>query len=562
MEMRVEQLSVRSGVAVDTIRYYQSKGLLDPPRREGRVAWYDDGHLERLARIRSLQQRGFTLATIVRLVTGELDAADEALLGELSGLADRRRAPRSATRRPIRPRGRTEPTPVAGSGRVRRTGCSPSPSSPPRPVSPWPCSRRSRPRGCSSPAGSAARTATPSRGRGRGPGRAAAAGVGHPAARPCSTWPAATTRPPRRWPGRRWPVLHPRAGPAPPGRTGPDRAGVRPGVRSGRGRVPDDRSPAPGLRGAPPGGEHPGRAPLHPGAREGGPRPRRTGRHPTRSGGPSGTDRRSSGDRWPVAARSPDDGPTVRDGAARCPATRHRPPTIGATRPRLDLAARAAEADLPTGPEKTELVRSMFDAIAPRYDLVNRLMTFGLDIRWRRQSTRALGLPAGAARPRPGLWDRRLPRPSSPSAGLAPLGMDLSWGMLAANRAGRPLAQADGAALPAGHRLGGRDHLRLRPPQLHRTRGRCSTSSAGWSGPAGGSACSRWPSPTAAPLLVGHRIWFRRVVPVIGGLVSDRAAYRYLPRSTAYLPADRRAAGHARRRPDSRRSTTGRCRVA
>jgi DNA-binding transcriptional MerR regulator len=49
------------------------------------VAWYDDGHLERLARIRSLQQRGYTLATIVRLVNGELDAADEALLGELTG---------------------------------------------------------------------------------------------------------------------------------------------------------------------------------------------------------------------------------------------------------------------------------------------------------------------------------------------------------------------------------------------------------------------------------------------------------------------------------------------
>ncbi len=84
--MRVEQLSQRSGVAVDTVRYYQSKGLLAPPRREGRVAWYDDGHLERLARIRTLQQRGFTLATIVRLVDGELDAADEALIGELSGL--------------------------------------------------------------------------------------------------------------------------------------------------------------------------------------------------------------------------------------------------------------------------------------------------------------------------------------------------------------------------------------------------------------------------------------------------------------------------------------------
>src|SRR5580700_5320060 len=85
MEMRVEQLSVRTGLSVDTIRYYHSKGLLDPPRRQGRVAWYDDGHVERLERIRSLQQGGFTLATIVRLVSGDLDAADEALLAELTG---------------------------------------------------------------------------------------------------------------------------------------------------------------------------------------------------------------------------------------------------------------------------------------------------------------------------------------------------------------------------------------------------------------------------------------------------------------------------------------------
>ncbi len=88
MEMRVEQLSARAGVSVDTIRYYQSKGLLDPPRREGRVAWYGDAHRERLDRIRSLQQRGFTLATIARLVSGDLDAADEALVAELVGVDD------------------------------------------------------------------------------------------------------------------------------------------------------------------------------------------------------------------------------------------------------------------------------------------------------------------------------------------------------------------------------------------------------------------------------------------------------------------------------------------
>jgi len=80
----VEQLATEARVSVDTIRYYQSKGLLDAPRREGRVAWYGPDHLDRIGRIRSLQSRGFTLATIVRLINGELDAADEALVAELS----------------------------------------------------------------------------------------------------------------------------------------------------------------------------------------------------------------------------------------------------------------------------------------------------------------------------------------------------------------------------------------------------------------------------------------------------------------------------------------------
>ena len=39
-----------------------------------------------------------------------------------------------------------------------------------------------------------------------------------------------------------------------------------------------------------------------------------------------------------------------------------------------------------------------------------------------------------------------------------------------------------------------------------------------------------------APIRVAHSVYFDRVVPFVGGLVSDRAAYRYLPQSTAYLP--------------------------
>jgi DNA-binding transcriptional MerR regulator len=80
MEYRIEQLAQAGGVAVDTIRFYQGKGLLDSPRREGRVTWYSDAHLDRLRRIRDLQQRGFTLTVIRRFLEGELEESDEALV--------------------------------------------------------------------------------------------------------------------------------------------------------------------------------------------------------------------------------------------------------------------------------------------------------------------------------------------------------------------------------------------------------------------------------------------------------------------------------------------------
>jgi demethylmenaquinone methyltransferase / 2-methoxy-6-polyprenyl-1,4-benzoquinol methylase len=206
-----------------------------------------------------------------------------------------------------------------------------------------------------------------------------------------------------------------------------------------------------------------------------------------------------------------------------------------ATEISLEAAARAREADLPTGAAKTELVRSMFDAIAPRYDLVNRTMTFGLDVRWRKQSLRALGLPAGST-----VLDLacgtgdflRLLR----TGGYRAVGMDLSWGMLAANRTGMPLAQADGADLPVatgavdgitcGYAL--RNFTEL--AAVFHEFGRIVR-------PGGRISLLEVSEPDRGLLRAGHRIWFRRVVPLIGGLLSDRSAYRYLPRSTAYLPS-------------------------
>src|SRR2546423_1610986 len=84
MEYRIEQLARTAGVAVDTIRFYQGKGLLEAPRREGRGTWDGEAHVERLKRIKELQQQGFTLTVIQRFLAGELEASDEALVAAVT----------------------------------------------------------------------------------------------------------------------------------------------------------------------------------------------------------------------------------------------------------------------------------------------------------------------------------------------------------------------------------------------------------------------------------------------------------------------------------------------
>lgn len=79
MRYRVDDIAARCGVSVDTIRFYQSRQLLPPPRREGRVVWYSDEHVERLERIRALKTQGFTLAMVDRVLSGELDGTGQAL---------------------------------------------------------------------------------------------------------------------------------------------------------------------------------------------------------------------------------------------------------------------------------------------------------------------------------------------------------------------------------------------------------------------------------------------------------------------------------------------------
>lgn len=199
-------------------------------------------------------------------------------------------------------------------------------------------------------------------------------------------------------------------------------------------------------------------------------------------------------------------------------------------------------------------VDAMFDAIAPGYDLTNRVISLGLDVRWRRRTVRSLALASGSvvldlACGTGDLCDELRRQ------GLTPIGVDRSAGMLAAARRRAaaaspatvtltPLMRGDGLALP--FRDGSLDGIvcgfALRnfaalPPVL----AECARVLR----PGGRVALLEVDAPTQPLLRVGHRVWFGKVVPFIGGLVAARsgaprarasAAYRYLPASVAYLP--------------------------
>ena len=196
--------------------------------------------------------------------------------------------------------------------------------------------------------------------------------------------------------------------------------------------------------------------------------------------------------------------------------------------------ARTKTEPLPTGDEKVVAVRSMFDAIAPRYDLVNRLMTFRMDVGWRKKTIASLQLPAGSVVLDLACGTGDLCRGLA-GAGLRPVGLDLSYGMLAAARTEAPLAQADALRLPVpdgsvdgvtcGFAL--RNFASLEP--FFTELGRVVR-------PGGRIALLEVAEPPNPVLRWGHGIYFGRVVPVIGGLLSDASAYRYLPKSVAYLP--------------------------
>jgi demethylmenaquinone methyltransferase/2-methoxy-6-polyprenyl-1,4-benzoquinol methylase len=204
---------------------------------------------------------------------------------------------------------------------------------------------------------------------------------------------------------------------------------------------------------------------------------------------------------------------------------------------------------LPQGDEKVVAVRQMFDAIAPRYDLVNRIMTFRLDVRWRRLAVKRLALPAGSTvlDLASGTGDLCI---DLARAGMRPLSADLSFGMLANDRSGAPRIQADILRLPVpdgavdGVTCGFALRNLVDLPTFFAELARVVR-------PGGRIALLDVGIPHNRVIRFGNDIYFGKVVPKIGALLSDAPAYRYLPKSVAYLPpreqmvADLRAAGFA-----------------
>lgn len=192
---------------------------------------------------------------------------------------------------------------------------------------------------------------------------------------------------------------------------------------------------------------------------------------------------------------------------------------------------------LPAHAEKAAVVEEMFDRIAPHYDRMNRLLTFGLDQRWRRRTLERLGLKAGETVLDVACGTGDFAEMCR-SRGAEVVATDYAARMLdhaALRGMGGILVRADATNMPirgesfdvvvCGFAL--RNFASLEP---------AFSEMARVLKPGGRVGLLEVDRPANPLVRFGHSLYFDRIVPLVGAALADRKAYRYLPESAVYLP--------------------------
>ena len=223
-------------------------------------------------------------------------------------------------------------------------------------------------------------------------------------------------------------------------------------------------------------------------------------------------------------------------------------------------AAGVAEAAAAGGREKRAYVRRIFSEIAPRYDLLNHILSLNVDRGWRRRAIAALGwdrAPGGTYLDLcAGTLDVGVQLARQPGFGGLVVGADFAEPMLRAGVGKVPqdgggravvvpvtadaleLPLADGSCAGAIVAFGIRNVADLDAGlrEVHRVLA-----------PGARFVILEFSTPRHALVRAGYHAYFHRVLPLIGRAVSGHpTAYAYLPRSVAHFPTEEALAAHMR----------------